>query len=120
MRSEAAMRSLRIPLAATFALSALPVFAQNARIAVRATVESVAADGASMKVHTRSGEDRVVRLNEKTKYLLVVPAALADVKPGAFIGVAAQPGQGDELKAMEVHIFPEAIRGVVNGFRQDD
>jgi hypothetical protein len=50
----------------------------------------------------------------------VVPATLADVKPGAFIGVAALPGEGGELKAMEVHIFPEAMRGTGEGFRPFD
>ena len=48
------------------------------------------------------------------------PAALTDVKPGSFIGVAALPGEGNELKAMEVHIFPEAMRGTGEGFRPFD
>ena len=42
------------------------------------------------------------------------------MKPGAFIGVAALPGEGGELKAMEVHIFPEAMRGTGEGFRPFD
>ena len=62
----------------------------------RATIESVAPDGASLAVRTRAGEDRTVRLNPKTIFVLVVPASLADVKPGAFIGVAAMPGEGGE------------------------
>jgi hypothetical protein len=114
------MKSLRIALAATIALSASSVFAQNAPVAVRATIESVAADGASLNVRTRSGEERIVHLNGKTRFVLVAPSTLADVKQGAFIGVAALPGEGDELKAMEVHIFPEAMRGTGEGFRQYD
>ena len=51
---------------------------------------------------------------------MVVPASLADVKPGVFIGVAALPGEGGELKAMEVHIFPEALRGTGEGHRPFD
>ena len=42
------------------------------------------------------------------------------MKPGAFIGVAAVPGEGGELKAMEVHIFPEALRGTGEGHRAFD
>ena len=42
------------------------------------------------------------------------------MKPGCFIGVAALPGEGNELKAMEVHIFPEAMRGTGEGFRPFD
>jgi len=115
------MTSLRIVLAAAFALAVAPVFAQNAPVAsARATIETVAADGASLGVRTRAGEERTVRLTSKTRFVLVVPATLADVKSGSFIGVAALPGDGSELKAMEVHIFPEAMRGTGEGFRPFD
>ena len=96
------MKSLRFTLAAIVPLSASSAFAQNAPVAVRGTIEGVAADGTSLKnVRTRAGEERAVHLNAKTRFVLVVPAAIADVKPGAYIGVAALPGEGDELKAME-------------------
>ena len=62
-------------------------------------------------MRTRAGEERAVHLNAKTRFVLVVPAAIADVKPGAYIGVAALPGEGDELRAMEVHIFPGPCAG---------
>jgi len=86
----------------------------------RATIESVSGDGQSLSARTRAGEERTIHLSPKTRFILVVPAALADVKPGAFIGVAALPGDGSELKAMEVHIFPEAMRGTGEGFRPFD
>src|SRR5208282_1482693 len=69
---------------------------------------------------TRAGEERTVRLGPKTRFVLVVPATLADVKPSTFIGVAALPGDGSELKATEVHIFPESMRGTGEGFRPFD
>ena len=78
------------------------------------------ADGATLNVRTRAGEDQTVHLTPKTRFVLVVPATLADVKPHTFIGVAALPGEGGELKAMEVHIFPEAMRGTGEGFRPFD
>jgi Domain of unknown function (DUF5666) len=116
------MKSLRMVLAAALALALAPALAQNApQVArVRATIETVSADGASLAVRTRAGEAGTVRLTPKTLLVLVVPAALADVKPGAFIGVAALPGENGELKAMEVHIFPEAMRGTGEGFRPFD
>ena len=115
------MKLRHTALAIALALLATPVMAQNAPTAsVRATVESVAADGSSASVRTRAGEERTVRLNPKTRYTFVVPAALADVRPGAFIGVAATPGENGELKAMEVHIFPEAMRGTGEGHRPFD
>ncbi len=115
------MTSLRLAFVGVLSLSALPAFAQNPPLAVaRATIESVAADGASLVVRTRGGEEKTIRLSDRTTVTEVVPASLADVKPGAFIGVAALPGEGGELKAMEVHIFPEALRGTGEGFRPFD
>jgi hypothetical protein len=115
------MTSFRIALAAALVAAVAPAFAQTPPVAsARATIETVSADGSALNVRTRAGEDRAVRLNEKTRFVLVVPATLADVKAGTFIGVAALPGEGSELKAMEVHIFPEAMRGTGEGFRPFD
>ena len=113
------MASFRIALAAAFALTAAPALAQNV-ISSRATIQTISADGSALNVHTRSGEDQTVKLSSKTRFVLIVPASLADVKPGSFVGVAAVPGEGSELKAMEVHIFPEAMRGTGEGFRPFD
>jgi hypothetical protein len=118
---EVAMPSLRLALTMTLSLLAGAVLAQNAPNDVaRATIERVSPDGASLAVRTRGGEERAVRLSDKTIVMLVVPASLADVKPGVFIGVAALPGEGGELKAMEVHIFPESLRGIGEGHRPFD
>jgi Domain of unknown function (DUF5666) len=115
------MKSLRIALAVTFSLALAPAFAQNPPVAsARATIETISADGASLGVKTRAGEERTVHVGSKTRFVLVVPATLADVKPNSFVGIAAMPGEGSELKAMEVHIFPEAMRGTGEGYRPFD
>ena len=115
------MPSLRIILAAAFVFAVAPALAQNAPVAsARATIQTISADGSTLSVHTRAGEDQTIHLSSKTRFILVVPAALTDVKPGSFIGVAALPGDGNELKAMEVHIFPEAMRGTGEGYRPFD
>jgi hypothetical protein len=112
---------LRFSFAAALTLAASSATGQNTpTTAVRATIETVASDGASLAVRTRGGAEATVRISPKTIVSLVVPAALSDVKPGTFIGVAALPGEGGELKAMEVHIFPEAMRGTGEGFRPWD
>jgi hypothetical protein len=114
------MPSLRLALIMTLALSVGAAFAQNAPAVARATIESVSADGANLTVRTRAGEERTVRLNSTTRLVLVAPATLADVKPGDFVGVAAMPGKNGEQKAMDVHIFPESMRGTGEGFRPYD
>ena len=115
------MASLKIALAAAFVFAIVPALAQNAPVAsARATIETVSADGASLGVKTRAGEERTIHISPKTRFALVIPATLADVKPGSFVGVAATPGEGNELKAVEVHIFPEAMRGAGEGHRPFD
>ncbi len=115
------MAAFRMALVAAFALTLTPAPGGAAPLAsARATIETMSADGSTLSVRTRAGEERTVHLGPKTRFILVVPATLADVKPGTFIGVAALPGEGAELKAMEVHIFPEAMRGTGEGFRPFD
>jgi hypothetical protein len=115
------MASLKIALAAAFVFVVVPALAQNAPVvSARATIETVSADGASLGVKTRAGEERTIRISPKTRFALVIPATLADVKPGSFVGVAATPGEENELKAVEVHIFPEAMRGAGEGHRPFD
>jgi hypothetical protein len=111
----------RLALVAAFTLAVAPALAKAAPLATaRATIETISADGATLGVRTRAAEEQTVHLGPKTRFVLVVPATLADVKPGTFVGVAAVPGEGAELKAMEVHIFPEAMRGSGEGFRPFD
>lgn len=113
--------TLRFALIALCLALASAAEAQNAApAALRATIQKLAADGADLDVRSRAGEERTVHLTDKTRVVLIVPAQLAEVKQGAFIGVAAVPGDGDTLKALEVHVFPEAMRGTGEGFRQFD
>lgn len=96
-------------------------FAQEAPlIGVRATIVAIADDGASLSVRTRSGDTATVRLTPAASVTLVVRATLDDVKPGSFIGVGAVPTAEGVQNALEVHIFPEAMRGVGEGFRRFD
>src|SRR6266508_3123205 len=49
-----------------------------------------------------------------------VKASLSDIKDNSFIGVTGMPQADGSQKAVEVHIFPEAMRGTGEGFRQWD
>ncbi|MGA2044432.1 MAG: hypothetical protein ABSG83_13800 [Roseiarcus sp.] len=110
-----------IPVAAAVALSlvASAALAQNAppRI-IRGEIVSV--EGANVAVKTKSGESLSLHLKDGQAIAAVIPATLADIKPGVFVGTAAVPGKDGALTAMEVHIFPEAMRGTGEGFRPFD
>ena len=40
---------------------------------------------------------------------------LADVKQGTFVGITAMPQPDGSQKAVEIHIFPEPMRGTGEG-----
>lgn len=114
---------MRPPLFAAALLLALsaPAWAQQPPpVAVRGVIERVAPDRQSLDVKTRDGQEKTLRLPADAKVARVVAASLADIKPGAYVGVAAVPGDGGTLKALEVHIFPQSMRGVGEGFRPYD
>jgi len=95
-------------------------FAQAPVAVVRGTITAVGDDGASLTFTSRAGESVTVRITPKTRFVEVVRASRDDLKPDSFIGIAAVPDKGDTLKALEVHIFPEAMRGTGEGFRPFD
>jgi hypothetical protein len=114
---------MRPPLFAAALLLALsaPASAQaTPPTALRGVIERVAPDRESFDVKPRDGAEKTLRLQPGAKVARVVAASLADVKPGVYVGVAAAPGEGGALKALEVHIFPELLRGVGDGHRPFD
>ncbi len=50
----------------------------------------------------------------------VKKAALSDIKAGSYIGSAAVKGKDGKLHALEIHIFPEAMRGAGEGLHPWD
>lgn len=103
-------------VALSCALSAA-AFAQSPAPSLRGVISE--ASGDMLTLAPRAGGNVAVRLGAKTRIVAVVAASPADLKTSAFIGVAAVP-DGDGLKALEVHIFPESMRGVGEGFRPFD
>jgi hypothetical protein len=61
-----------------------------------------------------------VTLTDNVGVFGVVKASLADVKPGAFIGVGAMPQPDGSQRAIQVTIFAEPQRGTGEGHRPWD
>ncbi|WP_456776885.1 hypothetical protein [Bradyrhizobium sp. USDA 4369] len=85
---------------------------------VRGAIESV--DAETMTVKARSGEIFKLRMAGDLRVSGVVKADLADIKPGSFIGATTVPGPDGAPKAVEIHIFPEEMRGTGEGSRSWD
>jgi hypothetical protein len=84
------------------------------RVRVRGTVENV--DGNVLTVKTREGQDVKVKLPDNARVLGVEKASIDDIKQGSYIGVSAMPQTDGSQKALHVHIFLDAMRGVAEGF----
>src|SRR5690242_8557634 len=85
---------------------------------VRGTIERV--DGDLLAVKSRSGEDFKLHMTGDTKIAGITKISLADVKVGSFIGTTTVPGPDGSQKAIEVHVFPESMRGTGEGSRPWD
>ncbi|MGO4735447.1 hypothetical protein AB4099_02810 [Bosea sp. 2KB_26] len=110
------MRALSASLfAAALVLTSSIVQAQAPATRVRGTVEKL--EGAALTVKTPSGEDVAVALAPGYSVGGVVKAGVSDIKKGSFVGVGARPQADGTLLAVQVLIFPEAMRGTGEGHR---
>lgn len=94
-------------------LASTVAFAQDKAMRVRGTVEQI--DGTVMTVKSREGDTLKIKLADEGKVVALVKASLADIKPNSFVGSTAMPQPDGTWKAVEVHIFPEEMRGTGEG-----
>lgn len=106
--------SLRALAAASLALClACPAFAQDS-VRVRGTVERI--EGPVYIVKTRDGSEvKLVTTEDKPLFVAIVPATMKDIKQGMYVGSAGTMQEDGTQKAIEVHIFPEQMRGTGDG-----
>jgi hypothetical protein len=100
--------------AASFALvcTILPASAQET-VRIRGTIESV--DGDVYVVKNRDGAEMKVTMTDKPLFVAIVKSTMADIKPGMFVGSTGMTQPDGSQKAIEVHIFPESMRGTGEG-----
>jgi hypothetical protein len=109
-------KNLAVVLALLAALPAMPALAQApSPERLSGTIETVA----DHAVTAKSDKGEALRLNLADNVVVVraVKASLSDIKAGDFIGSGAMPQPDGTQKAVEVHIFAEAMRGTGEGFR---
>ena len=111
--------SLRI-IAGTVLLAAVGASIASAQqtVRVRGAIEKV--DGNTVVVKAADGASVTLTLAANAAIVGVVKASLADIKQGSFIGVTGMPQPDGSQKCMEIHIFPEAMRGTGEGHRPWD
>jgi hypothetical protein len=109
------------PLLAFALVATTSIFAlaqQTSPSRVRGTIENV--DGETLTVKSRSGEDVRLKMTGDIRVVGIVKIALSDIKVGSFIGTTTVPGPDGGNNAVEVHVFPENMRGTGEGSRPYD
>src|SRR5437879_5201832 len=107
------IRTIRLLLVGAIIAASCAATAQTLR--VRGTIEK--ADGNVLTLKSSDGAGLKLTLTDDARIVAVVRASMADIKEGTFLGSAAMPQPDGSQKALEVHIFPEQMRGTGEGHR---
>ncbi len=91
-------------------------YAQPAQtVRLRGTIEN--ANGNALTLKGTDGAEIKLTLTSDAVVVAVVKASMGDIKENTFLGSAAMPQTDGTQKALEVHIFPEQMRGTGEGHR---
>jgi hypothetical protein len=114
--------SFRRPLLAVLMVAASTIYAvaQKAPVPTRVRGDIVSVDGETLMVKSRSGEDFKLHMTSDIKIVGITKISLTDIKVGSFIGTTTVPGPDGAPNAVEVHVFPEDMRGTGEGSRPYD
>ena len=111
------MRRSSLLLVAVAGLVALPALAQNPPAAppmrIRGTIEKL--DGKALTIKSRDGSELKVTLADNVQVAYLVKKSMADIKTGDYLASTGIKGSDGKIHAIEVRIFPEALRGVGEG-----
>jgi hypothetical protein len=95
-----------------------PMAPATAPVRIRATIETV--NGSMLTAKSRDGAEMKIKLADNAPVNQVVPVSLSDIKDNSYIAVTAMPQPDGSQKAVAILIFPEAMRGLGEGFRPWD
>lgn len=89
--------------------------AQTPLPTMRIRGDVAAVDGLNLQVKSRTGEMLAIKLAENYSVTAVVKIDMEAIKPGTFVGTASMPQSDGTERALEVLLFPEAMRGSNEG-----
>lgn len=92
-------------------LGTLPEARAATPMRVRGTITAL--EGAVLSVKSRDGKDLKITLADNLAVSGTKAITMADIKPGDYVGSATTKRPDGTLVALEVHLLPAALRGVV-------
>ena len=101
------LASLALPLLNHAAFAQAPTSRR-----IRGKIVSV--DGRTLVVATREGPNVTLTMAENLAVAEVKPLTLEAIQPNAYVGIASVKAGGQDV-ALEVLVFPEAMRGAAEG-----
>jgi hypothetical protein len=99
-------------------IATTPASAQSPAERIRGDV--VALDGQNLRLTTNAGQPLTVKLGTNYSVSARSRADPGSISTGAFVGTTAVPMPDGTLTALEVHVFPESMRGNGEGHRPMD
>lgn len=100
---------MKIALASLLIAFTLPVYSAETQTPVRVRGTIAAFDGKALSVKAQDGKNVDIQLGEKSNIVFMQPIALADIKPGDFLGVTSAKRSDGSLTALEVRRFPKPL-----------
>ena len=97
-----------IAVVSTLALAQAPT-----PVRIRGTVEKL--DGNVLTVKARDGQSMSVKMADTFAVMGIQKASVSEIATGKFIGATTVGERDGALVALEVHIFPESMRGTGEG-----
>src|ERR1700704_1005815 len=107
------IRTLSAFLIAVVPAAAIAQAPANPPVRIRGTVERI--DRTNLTVKANDSQSMSIKLADNFVVMGMAEASIADVPSGKFIGTPAVGERDGALVALEVHIFPENMRGTGEG-----
>jgi len=107
------IRTLSALLITAVSAAAIAQAPTNPPVRIRGTVERI--DRTNLTVKANDGQSMNVKLADNFVVMGIAKASLKEVASGKFIGTTTVGERDGALVALEVHIFPENMRGTGEG-----
>jgi hypothetical protein len=107
------IRAIAVLLITAVSAVAVAQAPANPPVRIRGTVEKI--DGQNLTVKANNGQSVTVKLADNYMVMGITKARVADIGSGKFIGTTTLGERDGALVALEVHIFPENMRGTGEG-----